>query len=199
MKKMLLLPMAALLLCAILFCGNLTSSKEITEAKNSVIRLHVRAADDSPEEQALKLEVRDRILSCTGELLQDCETKEEALDLLNREIGRLENAGKEAISARGKDHDVTVTLNRERFEYREYDGFFLPEGEYDSLIVEIGPGEGQNWWCVVFPAACYLGAGEIETDAERMPDCFRTAKDRARDVSVRFWLWDKIRGLFDGD
>ena len=57
-------------------------------------------------------------------------------------------------------------MRREYFERREYDGFFLPAGEYDSLIVELGSGQGHNWWCVVYPPLCTAAAtGELEEKA----------------------------------
>lgn len=198
MKKYTILP--AILLCIAILSGisvQIFRKQNQTKAMETVIRLHVRAADDTPEEQALKLRVRDAILHRTGEILKDCSDKSEAKELLSQHFSDLQAAGTEVISAAGKDHAVSVALQRERFEYREYGDFFLPEGEYDSLIVEIGEGKGQNWWCVVFPAACYVGAAEVETDGEVMPKCFRLATKRAEGVTVKWWFWEKIKAWFD--
>ena len=61
---------------------------------------------------------------------------------------------------------VTVTLDREYFTARDYDTFSLPEGFYQALRVTIGPGEGHNWWCVVFPSLCLCATTqEVETAA----------------------------------
>ncbi len=196
MKKY-LIPVAAFFLIAGVLCSFLFGKTEEEKAMNSVIRLHVRAADDSDEEQALKLKVRDEILNCTTKLLEDCQEKGEAKSTLKNHLSALEDVGQKVVSAEGKNHTVSVNLTRETFEYREYDGFFLPEGEYDSLIVTIGSGEGQNWWCVVFPAACYMGAAELETDAKEMPSCFRLATKPAKNVTVKCWIWEKLKDLFD--
>ena len=56
---------------------------------------------------------------------------------------------------------ATVTLSREWYETREYEDFTLPKGYYTSLRVVIGSGEGQNWWCVMFPPLCL----DASTDA----------------------------------
>ncbi len=197
MKKSFLIPVLFLLLALIATLSlNLSAEREEQKAMAGVIRLHVRAADDSAEEQALKLQVRDGILKKTTELLVGCKTKEEAAEQIRGNLALLEEAGLEAVTDAGKTHAVSVSLGREKFEYREYDGFFLPEGEYDSLIINIGEGAGKNWWCVVFPAACYMGVAELETDAEQMPACFRLANKRAEDVTVKFWLWEKIKDIF---
>ncbi len=196
MKKY-LIPVAALVLIGGILLPGFFQKKEEKQAMETVIRLHVRAADNSEEEQALKLKVRDEILQQTTDILKDCEEKEKAKNILEENLPLLEQAGKNAVLTEGKNHSVSVSLQRETFEYREYDGFFLPEGEYDSLVVTIGPGEGKNWWCVVFPAACYMGAAEVETDEEKMPSCFQLAKTPAKNVTVKFWLWEKIKTLFD--
>lgn len=196
MKKFLLIPAAAVILfLGAFFLADLSAAKE-EAAMEGILRLHVRAADDSSEEQALKLMVRDEILDCTGTLLDDCSDKNEAKELIQSHLEILRQAGQSVVDEAGRNHVVSVSLGRETFEYREYDGFFLPEGEYDSLIVNIGPGEGQNWWCVVFPAACYMGAAEIETDETVMPQCFQLAKNRAEKVTVKFWLWEKVKEIF---
>ncbi len=195
MKKFLFLPLAAILSLFLLFSG-ISTAKEAS-ARENIIRLHVRAADDSPEEQALKLKVRDGILKVTGELLSDCDDKQEAKNRIISNLDRLTEAGQEVVTQAESNHTVSVTLGRETFEYREYDGFFLPEGIYDSLIVSIGPGEGKNWWCVVFPAACYVGAAEVQTDESKMPECFQLAKSRTEKVTVRFWLWEKLQEIFN--
>ena len=52
------------------------------EIYDKMVRLHVLANSDSEEDQAVKLKVRDAILALTVPLLQNCETKEEAVALL---------------------------------------------------------------------------------------------------------------------
>ena len=45
----------------------------------------------------------------------------------------------------------------ERFPTRVYEGVTLAAGVYDALILELGSGEGDNWWCVVYPPLCFTG------------------------------------------
>lgn len=198
MKKYLILPAAILLTISLtLMLADFSAAKTREKAMAGVIRLHVRAADNSEEEQSLKLKVRDKILNYTQTLLRGCADQAQAKELLTDRLSEMASVGEEAVTAEGKTHPVTVSLQRETFEYREYDGFFLPEGEYDSLIVEIGSGEGANWWCVIFPAACYVGGAEkIETDSEKMPTCFQLAKTKNNDVTVKWWLWARIKEWF---
>lgn len=198
MKKCILVLLAGLILFGcVAGIGAAKRESEEQKAMDGILRLHIRAADDSAREQALKYAVRNDILSFVGTLTEECETKEDATLVLEAHLDEIQAAAQEAVIAEGSDKDVTVRLDREEFEYREYDGFFLPAGEYDSLIVEIGEGQGKNWWCVVFPAACYAGAGEtVETNAEKMPVCFRLANRRNTDIKVECWIVRQIRKWF---
>ena len=199
MKKILILTtVLTSILLGIQVLGKTEQSEEIERAKNQIIRLHVRAENDSAEEQELKELVRDEILLYTQNLLKECKDPVQAKEMLSAHLSDLQKIGKETVESKNKTHPVTVTLQREYFEYRDYGGFFLPEGEYESLLVTIGSGEGKNWWCVVFPSACYIGAAkEIETEPQQMPSCFRLADGRAEDVKIRFRLWDWICSWFD--
>ena len=46
------------------------------------------------------------------------------------------------------------------FPNKEYKGIEYDEGYYESILVKIGKGEGNNWWCVLFPPLCLLEAEE---------------------------------------
>ena len=126
-----------------------------------VVRLHVLANSDSQADQALKLEVRDRILEVAEPLLEDSSDREEAEIALTAALPRLEQAAEAEIAAAGYDYTVTATLEETEFPTREYDGFALPAGEYLALRVVIGAGEGQNWWCVVFPPLCAAASADV--------------------------------------
>lgn len=133
-------------------------------ARETFLRLHIRANSDSEEDQALKLEVRDALLTVTTTLLDGVKDRDSAEEIINDNLGLLTQTAQNVIAEEGYEYDVNIYIDNEFFDYREYDGFYLPEGYYDALIVEIGSGEGHNWWCVVFPAVCTSGAvAEPET------------------------------------
>lgn len=126
-----------------------------------VVRLHVLANSDSQADQALKLKVRDRILEVAEPLLEDSSDREEAESALTAALPQLEQAAEAEIAAAGYDYTVTARLEETEFPTREYDGFALPAGEYLALRVVIGAGEGQNWWCVVFPPLCAAASADV--------------------------------------
>ena len=140
-------------LCALL-CG-FWLGEEQTQLADRVIRFHVIANSDTPEDQALKLQVRDAVLSATEEFYPQEATLEEARDALSDHLGELARTGQETVEAAGYDYPVTASLvHNYWFPTKTYTDFALPAGQYTALRIEIGEGAGQNWWCVVFPPLC---------------------------------------------
>ena len=128
-----------------------------TALAGDVLRLHVLASSDSPEDQALKLAVRDRVLAEAGARLEGVTDRAEAERVLAASLEPLARAGAAAVAEAGYAYPVTVCLEDTWFPTKEYGSFSLPAGEYRALRVLIGEGKGRNWWCVVFPPLC-LGA-----------------------------------------
>lgn len=132
---------------------------------SDVLRLHVLAHSDSEEDQALKLKVRDAILSESANYLKDCGSREEAERTILDHKNELIQAAKEVICTEGFDYPVTIELGEEVYPTRNYESFCFPSGEYLSLRVIIGDGAGQNWWCVLFPPMCLSAASAPNEDA----------------------------------
>ena len=135
------------------------------EIYDTVVRLHVLANSDTEEDQALKLIVRDTVLAAAAPYLEGCSTQAEAVEALTAHLSDLETAAAETITAEGYDYPVTVLLGTEDYPTRAYEACAFPAGTYVSLRVLIGDGEGQNWWCCLFPPLC-LSAATAKQDNE---------------------------------
>ena len=159
-KRILTLSIVAALL--LLIVGLLPVHGE-TEIYNKVVRLHVLANSDSEEDQAVKLAVRDAVLEVTVPLLQDCESREEAVERLEGNRTLLTEAAETVLRENGFDDAVNIEMGLEEYPTRTYDSLCFPAGEYISMRVSIGEGEGQNWWCCLFPPLC-LGAATVNEE-----------------------------------
>ena len=136
------------------------------EIYEKVVRLHVLANSDDEEDQAVKLAVRDAILEVTVPLLQDCENKEEAVALLEKNRALLTETAQAVLQKEGFEDSVSIEMGLEDYPTRTYDSLCFPAGEYISMRVNIGEAEGENWWCCLFPPLC-LGAATVkEQEAE---------------------------------
>ena len=132
---------------------------------DKVVRLHVLANLDSGEDQALKLQVRDAVLSAADGLIAPGGSLEEAEAAIVEALPALAAAGAQVVGQEGYSYPVTASLEHNVwFPTKTYTDFALPAGEYTALRVVIGEGGGQTWWCVVFPPLC-LGS-VTETAAE---------------------------------
>ena len=129
-----------------------------TEAEAAIyedtLRLHILAESDTAEDQAIKIAIRDMVLEKYSSLFaNECDISA-VIGKANAELGAIENDCNRLILDTGYDYRAKVRLTEEWYETREYRDFLLPAGTYASLIIELGAGEGQNWWCVMYPPMC---------------------------------------------
>ena len=156
------------LFVACLVCTALWAEATQVRLASQVIRLHVLANSDSEEDQALKLEVRDRVLETTSALLAGETEPQAAAVLLNQHLDDIAQTAAQEISAQGHDDRVEVRLEQTWFPTRQYQGISLPAGNYLAPRVLIGAAEGHNWWCVVFPNLCLPAVSERALEASTL-------------------------------
>ena len=151
-----------LALCFTLLAGTWAGAAS-SRVSEGLGRLHVIAASDDATEQAIKLDVRDAVLSYLEPKLDSAADIAGAEALIEANLDGIAAAAESAAQGR----EVNVTLGEEYYPTREYDTFSLPAGRYQSLRVTLGEGAGHNWWCVVFPPLC-LTAAESEAAFEEL-------------------------------
>ncbi len=179
-------------LCLSLCIGAWAQGRQ-QELSSSLVRLHVIAASDEPAEQELKLRVRDGVLEYLTPLLDEAEGSEDAQSVISENLGNIQAAASRCAGGRG----VRVTLGSEYYPTREYEGFTLPAGQYQSLRVTLGEGKGHNWWCVVFPPLC-VSAAEQDSALETMTAPDRALITEADGYELRFRiveLWGELLGF----
>ena len=126
-----------------------------TTEQSRYLRMHIRADSNEEKAQSVKYYVRDKLVEFLTPLVASYQTKEQALDGVQRNISTLSAVATRALRDRGFSYGATAELTKESFPTRVYDGYTLPAGEYTALIVRLGRGQGDNWWCVVYPPLCF--------------------------------------------
>ena len=176
------------LVVTLVWTGGLLADRE--RLRRDILRLHVVAASDSQEDQAVKLRVRDAVLGSLRQGLSDLADVEQAKEYVEEMLPKIEQAANLILAEAGFDDTVQVSLTEWEFPERNYETFSLPSGVYNALRVVIGEGEGQNWWCVVFPELC-MGA---TTEEFREMSHFSDGLDDTLtgEYEIRFWLLDKL-------
>ncbi len=157
-------------------------------------RLHVVANSNSVADQQLKLKVRDAVLEKVQKITAETTDADSAYRRICDKISEIENTAQRAVYDAGYEYNVTATVRpAENFPRRTYDTFALPAGNYRTLRVEIGEGEGQNWWCVVFPPLCTSGA--IEEKSGLSDSTLRLITEEGTEYELRFFLLDLLASL----
>ena len=179
------------LLVALVWTGGLLADKE--RLRQEILRLHVVAASDSGADQEVKLRVRDAVLASLRQGLSDLTDVEQAKAYVQQMLPKIENAANLVLAEAGFSDTVQVSLTEWEFPEREYDTFSLPAGVYNALRVVIGEGEGQNWWCVVFPELCMGATSEEFREMSSFSDSLNDTL--TGQYEIRFWMLDKLGQL----
>lgn len=121
----------------------------------SFVRLHVVANSNSNDDQTLKLKVRDSVIESLKDKLEVANSTDETKLIIKNELKSIAKTAQNEVFVNGYNYSITVVLGKFTFPTKNYDGATLPAGSYDALRIIIGDGEGENWWCVLYPQLCF--------------------------------------------
>lgn len=124
--------------------------------KEEMIRFHVLANSDAPEDQALKLKVRNRVIKEMNPKFEKSKSLDETRKIIKKNIKNIKEIASDEIKKNGGNYPVKITLGDFNFPTKNYGAITLPAGNYEALRIVIGKGEGANWWCVLFPPLCFI-------------------------------------------
>lgn len=152
--------MAAVLTCLIFYGRELHLEAKVKktqqELAKEVFRFHVLANSDSEEDQALKMKVKEEVLSYMKESLPEAETVQETKDWAREHEKEIERTAEEVIRREGYAYKADASVCVCDFPDKSYGDVFFPAGKYEALRIEIGNAQGRNWWCVLYPNLCFV-------------------------------------------
>ncbi|MDD2217379.1 MAG: stage II sporulation protein R [Eubacteriales bacterium] len=173
------------IVCTVLLIGICVFADEnkAAEEYEGIIRFHVIANSDEPDDQVLKLKVRDELLAkINDELTMEVFAAdggyesiaegdaELSRNYINNNIGRIKEKALEIVRREGYAYDVEAKLGTCFIPKKTYGEVTFPAGNYEALSITIGKGAGQNWWCVLFPPLCIIDPeGQTLQSAEFTP------------------------------
>ena len=123
-----------------------------------VFRFHVLANSDSEEDQALKMKVKENVISYMKKQLPESESVEMTKSWAVSHQAQIANVSRMTLQKEGCKDSVQVEVTNCYFPDKTYGDITFPEGEYDALRVKIGDAKGKNWWCVLYPNLCFIDA-----------------------------------------
>lgn len=148
------------LIIIIIFTTSIKAKQNIIP--DEAIRLRVIANSNSKYDQQIKLEVKDQIQLELYNLLKSTKGIEEARKIIKDNINELDSNVKKVLEKEKYNKNYTISYGQNYFPEKEYKGVKYKEGYYESLVITLGEGEGNNWWCVLFPPLCLVEAEEAD-------------------------------------
>ena len=126
------------------------------------IRIRVLANSNSDYDQEIKSEVSKSLQQSMYHLLKNTKGIEEARKVIQENMDEIDNNVNATLTRLDYDFGYEINYGLNYFPNKEFHGVTYEEGYYESVLVTLGSGKGDNWWCVLFPPLCLLEAEESE-------------------------------------
>ncbi len=138
----------------------LLNEKENLLIPDNAIRFRVIANSDTKFDQDLKMTIKNEVEKELYKIIANVDNIDEARKIINNNLEQIDNIVKK--------YNVTydISFGDNFFPEKEYKGVKYQAGNYESLVIKLGSGEGQNWWCVLFPPLCLLDENKNLENAE---------------------------------
>lgn len=142
----------------VIACGNFES-----ETKTDYLRIHVRANSNDEVDQSVKYKVKDEVVKFITPYAAECSDKQTAIKVISNVLDGVEKVCDRVLKENGFNYTSRASIRQENFPTRVYGDLTLEEGVYDALIIELGTGKGDNWWCVIYPPLCFTsGTADVK-------------------------------------
>ena len=198
---------ACLVLLGITMITEMSRAALASRVADQVLRFHVIANSDNPEDQVLKLEVRDALISYMADHRTAFDSADEAAAFAADHCDELTQLAQTVIDQAGFSYTASASVTTCPFPEKTYGDLTFPAGDYQALRVELGQAQGQNWWCVLYPLLCFTEEGMVAVPDESQtllqtslsPNDYaqlQSSQGKCSDtIEVRFWVWDWLRKL----
>ena len=132
------------------------------EIPENAIRIRVVPNSNSEYDQNIKTKVKNKLQSNMYDLLKDAKDSTEAERIINNNLNKIDNDINKLLIKEKYNKDYLLNYGYNYFPEKEYKGVTYKEGYYKSLMVTLGEGKGDNWWCVLFPPLCLIEEDNTE-------------------------------------
>ena len=141
-----------------LFISN-TVAKTI-EIPNDAIRIRIVPNSNSKYDQKIKTKVKNNVQTQMYKMLKDKKNSEEAKQTIKNNLDNIDKNVKQTLDKEKYNKEYKINFGYNYFPEKEYKGVKYKEGYYESLLITLGKGKGNNWWCILFPPLCLIEAKE---------------------------------------
>ena len=136
-----------ILLLVVIIFGFFTANKDM-------IRIRVLANSNSEYDQNIKKEVVDILTDEFKDIMKDVKNINTARNEINKNLDKISLKINKYLISKNVNYDYKINFGLNYFPTKELNGTTYKEGYYESVLVTLGEGGGDNWWCILFPSIC---------------------------------------------
>ncbi|MBA2175260.1 stage II sporulation protein R [Halobacillus locisalis] len=192
MKNSVLLLLSIIIILTVLPWGKQTEAeREYQVIPDEAIRLRILADSNAEKDQEIKRLVRDRVNEEITVWVEDLTSIEAARQLIQQRIPNIQKIVGDTLAEQGIEDDYSADYDSNvSFPTKLYGSYIYPAGDYEAILITIGEGKGDNWWCVLFPPLCFLDFSNGTSVAEEPVE-----EEQEEEEDVQFFvltLWEKL-------
>lgn len=166
--------------CAILLIPDVLEKIYETRANESedALKIRVVANSNTEADQQLKVKMVETLTPYFEKIQQN-----ELASVDNDEVYAQLAA---YVEKKYPQHDVKINIGDSLMPPKLDANHFYPQDYYNSLVLTIGNGRGENFWCSIFKNVCEGPSGKEQAQEK--------AEDEEKEVTFIVWEW--LKGLF---
>ncbi|QCR31415.1 stage II sporulation protein R [Lysinibacillus sp. SGAir0095] len=181
-----LVAIAVAIVCSIILVPNVI--EQVYETRSNLVddslKIRVVANSNTDADQQLKTEMVENLTPFFTQI-----QKNEQSNLENDEVyAELATY----VEKNYASEDVKINIGENLIPPKLESNMFYPQYHYNSLVLTIGEGRGDNWWCTIFSNVCERSA---DKDKEK-EEAKKTDEEEEEKPKVTFVVWEWVKKLF---
>ena len=120
------------------------------------IRFRVIANSNTLEDQTEKLAIKEQVEEEIYKLINGVGNVKDVRNIIENNMDTINDI----VNSYGVSYQISYGNNY--FPSKTYKGVLYPAGNYESLVITLGKGAGNNFWCVLFPPLCLLENSNVD-------------------------------------
>ncbi len=144
-----------LIVLVVIICVLSLNKQEQVKIPKESIRFRVIANSNTKKDQNLKKKIVKNLskrLVKTNNLIDIESTR----DYIKKDLPLFTDVVDKTLKENNYNRNFHINYGKNYFPEKNYNGILYEEGEYESLVVTLGEGLGENFWCVLFPPLCFV-------------------------------------------
>lgn len=135
-------------------------SKNNIKIPNESIRIRVLANSNSKEDQKTKKIISKYLMTYLNKELESVKSISEARNKINNSLLSIDHIISDTLTKNNLKENFKVDYGYNYFPTKVFKNNIYKEGYYESLLITLGSGIGDNFWCLLFPPLCLLDENE---------------------------------------